>query len=288
MKRILITGKNSYVGTNFRQWLAQWPDQYQVDAISVRDDSWKQHDFSQYDVVLHVAGIAHVSADPKLEKQYYRVNRDLAIEVAVKSKEGKVKQFIFMSSIIVYGDRVELINKETIPEPTDFYGKSKLQAEQGIASLEDTDFKVVLIRAPLIYGPLSKGNFIKLKNLVDYIPLFPNINNKRSMIYIDNMCEFIRLTIDYNREGICFPQNRDYVSTLDVIKIISGISNKKIYYTKVFNFIIRPLSSRLKLLKKVLGNKVYEKDLSSEFNWNYCVLDFKESVESTFEGERLE
>ena len=68
MKKILITGKNSYVGKSFEKWLGNYPDRYSIDSISLRNDSWKEKDFSEYDVVFHVAGIAHVSTDPKWKK----------------------------------------------------------------------------------------------------------------------------------------------------------------------------------------------------------------------------
>ncbi|MBO1913025.1 NAD-dependent epimerase/dehydratase family protein, partial [Microvirga sp. 3-52] len=99
MKQILITGENSYVGNAFDTWLSNNPDLYSIDKVSMRDRSWKKKDFSPYDVVVHVAGIAHVSTDPDMEEKYYRVNRDLTIEVAEKAKADGVKQFIFLSSL---------------------------------------------------------------------------------------------------------------------------------------------------------------------------------------------
>src|SRR5690625_1264736 len=139
MKRILITGVNSYVGNRLAEWLDKWPEKYDVHKISLRDGSWKEKDFSIFDSIVHVAGIAHVSTDPKMEERYYRVNRDLTIEVAKKAKNEGVQQFIFLSSIIVYGDRPTksgVIDHDTIPNPSNFYGKSKLEAEKGIRLLE--------------------------------------------------------------------------------------------------------------------------------------------------------
>src|SRR5690606_4851767 len=129
MKKILITGKNSYVGNSFEKWLGNYPGEYHVEQISLRNNSWKNEDYSKFDTILYVAGIAHVSTDPKMEELYYRVNRDLTIEVAKKAKEDGVKQFIFMSSIIVYGNATsdkKVIDSKTIPKPSNFYGKSKL------------------------------------------------------------------------------------------------------------------------------------------------------------------
>jgi len=177
MKRILITGANSYVGTNVERWLMREPDKYHVDTIDMIDGSWREKDFSDYDVVFHVAGIAHVNAKKNMESLYYKVNTDLTIETAQHAKQCGVKQFIFMSSIIVYGESKSLkpvvITRDTEPKPNGFYGNSKLQAEIGIKKLEDQDFKVVILRPPMIYGPGSKGNFPKLIALAKKTPHVP-------------------------------------------------------------------------------------------------------------------
>lgn len=164
-----------------------------------------------YDVVFHVAGIAHVSSDPKMEDLYYKVNRDLTIETAKKAKAEGVKQFIFMSSIIVYGDSSSskrVIDANTVPAPSNFYGNSKLQAEQGIKDLEADNFKIVVLRPPMIYGKGSKGNYPRLANISTKLPVFPDIDNERSMLHIDNLCEFIKVMIDYEEAGLFFPRTR--------------------------------------------------------------------------------
>src|SRR5699024_10485464 len=101
MKKILITGKNSYIGGKFKEWVEQWPDEYIVDEISVRGDEWKEADFSIYDSVFHVAGIAHRKETKKNKNLYFEVNRDLVQKVAFKAKRDGVRQFIFLSSMSV-------------------------------------------------------------------------------------------------------------------------------------------------------------------------------------------
>lgn len=285
-KRILVTGKNSYIGTSFIKWISQWPDQYEVESISVKGDEWKNHNFSKYDSILHVAGIAHVSADPKKEHLYYKVNRDLAIEVAKKAKNCGVKQFVFMSSIIVYGDsslEKKVIDKNTIPKPSNFYGKSKLQAEEGIKTLEDEHFKIVIIRSPMIYGKGSKGNYPKLAKAARILPLFPDIDNKRSMLYIDNLCEFIRLMIDNEEEGFFFPQNGEYVKTSELVKLIAEVHGKNIRLVKLFNPFVRFAGKKFNLINKVFGNLIYDQCLS-DYKVKYQIRDLIESVYLT-EGE---
>lgn len=281
MKKILITGKNSYIGTHIKNWLEKEQDNYEVTELDVRNDDWQKEDFTKYDIIIHVAGIAHVSTNKKLEDLYYKVNRDLAIQVANKAKKENVKQFIFMSSMIIYGDDElfgtnKKIDKNTKPQPKNFYGNSKLQAEEGIKKLEDADFKVVIIRTPMVYGPNCKGNFVKLKKIAKISPIFPDIQNERSMIYIDNLCEFIKQAIDKEKSGTFYPQNKEYISTKQIIEVMTETMNKKMHFIKLFNPILKLLAKKINLINKVFGTKVYEKELSE--NFEYIVVDNKESI----------
>lgn len=285
MKRVLITGVNSYVGNSFAEWVQQYPQEIQVDKISLRDDSWKDMDFSTYDSILHVAGIAHVSRNPKMQELYYKVNRDLTIEVAEQAKTAGVKQFIFMSSIIVYGDSKAgevVIDEHTEPNPTNFYGQSKLDAEAGVRNLEDNTFNVAVIRPPMIYGKGSKGNYPKLAKAARKLPVFPENKNKRSMLHIDNLTEFLRLMIKNNEQGLFFPQNGEYVCTSNMVKFIADIHNKKIHLTKIFNPIIYMMISKLNIVNKVFGSLVYSQELSS-YKENYRVNYFHETILKTEE-----
>jgi len=280
MKKVLITGANSYIGTSFENYLKKYPDQYMIDTVDMKDGSWRDKDFSYYDVVFHVAGIAHVSSDPKLKDLYYRVNRDLTIETAKKAKVEGVKQFIFMSSIIVYGDSSKnkrVIDRTTIPTPSNFYGDSKLQAEEGLKALEDENFKIVILRPPMIYGKGSKGNYPKLSKAAQILPIFPDIDNERSMLHIDNLCEFIRLMIDNEERGLFFPQNAEYVKTSEMVRLIAEVHGKKIRLTKVFNPIIKMMYG-INVVNKVFGNLVYENSMSVYKKGEYRIRDFEESI----------
>ncbi|RXJ02256.1 NAD-dependent epimerase/dehydratase family protein [Anaerobacillus alkaliphilus] len=287
MKKILVTGANSYVGTSFIKWLSQYPDKYSFDSISLRDDRWKESSFKGYDVVLHTVGIAHVDSnpDPKMEQQYYKVNRDLTIETAQKAKDEGVKQFIFLSSIIVYGDssqinKPRIIDVKTVPKPANFYGNSKLLAEEGIKQLASDKFKVAIIRPPMIYGKESKGNYPKLAKVARKLPIFPNIENQRSMIYIDNLCEFIRLLVDSKDSGLFFPQNAEYVKTSELVKMIAEAHGNKIRLTKFFNPIIYAMGRRIGMVNKVFGSLVYDQGLSN-YKDNYTIRNFNDSIRET-------
>lgn len=287
MEKILITGKSSYIGKKLEAWLAQSPTNYLVDKISVRDASWKNFDFSSYNTVVHLAGIAHISHDPQMEESYYKVNRDLTVEVAKKAKTEGVGQFIFMSSIIVYGDSTydkRTIDRNTVPKPSNFYGNSKLQAERGINELEDKDFKIVTIRPPMIYGDGSKGNYSKLAKIARNLPIFPDIDNQRSMLHIDNLCEFIKLMIDNNESGLFFPQNDKYTKTSEMVQLIGEAHGKKVHLTKLFNPFIKPFVERIEIFNKVFGNLIYDREISI-YKDNYQIRNLKDSIKRTEGGK---
>jgi UDP-glucose 4-epimerase len=217
-----------------------------------------------------------------MEDLYYKVNRDLTIETAEKAKAEGVKQFIFMSSIIVYGDSSSkrVIDRNTVPTPSNFYGNSKLLAEVGIKHLETDNFKIVVLRPPMIYGKGSKGNYPRLANMAKKIPLFPDIDNERSMLHIDNLCEFIKVMMDYEESGLYFPHNKEYVKTSELVKTIADVHGKKIMMTRVFNPVLK-LMFGIGIVNKVFGNLLYEKSMSDYDKANYRIRDFRESIELT-------
>ena len=282
MTRILITGAKSFIGTSLDKWLQQWPDRYQTETVDMMNGFWRNLDFSKYDAVFHVAGIAHVSSDPQLESLYYQINRDLAVETAAKAKAEGVGQFIFMSSIIVYGDsssinHKRIIDQTTLPEPANFYGDSKLQAEKGILALREPNFKIVILRPPMIYGKGSKGNYPKLAKYARKLPFFPDIENERSMLHVDNLCKFISLMIDHQEDGIFFPQNAKYVKTSEMVRLIADVHGKKIRLVKVFNPCLGLLGNKIGLISKVFGNLVYDQKMS-EYMVDYQVHDLAQSI----------
>lgn len=283
MKKILITGKDSYIGTSLEKWLLKDPSNYKIDTIDMKGDAWKEVDFSIYDVVFHVAGIAHVSSNPKMRDLYYMVNRDLAIETAKKAKAEGIKQFIFMSSIIVYGESSNskrVIDKSTFPTPSNFYGDSKLQAEKGIIKFASEKFRIVILRPPMIYGKGSKGNYPRLANLARKISVFPELENKRSMIHIDNLCNFLKVIIDFEDSGMFFPQNSEYVKTSDMVKLVREVNGKKTWMTGKFNWFIKLLFN-FDTIRKLFGNLVYEKSMSDYDKEDYRIRTFRESIELT-------
>lgn len=292
MKRILITGSNSYIGTALENYLKNRKNEYYIDTIDMLDTNWDKYDFSNYDTIFHVAGIAH-SDNGKIndiQKQlYYAVNTELTIKTAQKAKSEGVKQFIFMSSAIVYGNsapigKKKIITIDTPVQPANCYGDSKVQAEKGLLILQDQDFNVVILRPPMIYGRNCKGNFKTLQKLAHHLPVFPKIENCRSMLYIDNLCEFVRLVIKNNENGIFWPQNSEYSNTSEIIKNIALHNNKKILLLKGFTYPLKLLSCFSSIVNKAFGNLSYEQNIS-KYKEEYQLVSLNESIERIEKNE---
>jgi len=292
MKKILITGVNSYIGTSFEKWVSQYPDKYSVDTVDMRDNHWKGKSFKGYDVVFHVAAIVHVKENDV--DKYFKVNRDLAVEVAEKAKVEGVKQFIFLSTMGVYGTETGHITRDTVPTPKTPYAKSKYEAENQLLAMIADDFNIAVLRPPIVYGKDCRGNYPRLANMALKLPVFPDIDNERSMIYIDNLSEFIRLLIVHCVGGLYFPQNKDYVSTTELVRLIAKAHGKGIKVTKLFNWGIAIELKLSETFRKVFGSFVYEKgmmggpgSLMNGESIDYETVSFEESIEHTEYGEQM-
>ena len=281
MKRILITGANSFVGMNIEKWLLKSPNDFHVDTVGTKDDAWKKADYTKYDVVFHVAGIAHVTPKPEMAQLYYKVNRDLTIEIAQWAKKYGVKQFIFMSSGIVYKAskslKGDVKTKDTKPQPNDFYGDSKLQAENGLKELESPSFKVCILRPPMIYGPGNKGNLPRLGWLATKTPIFPAWHNKRSMLYIDNLAEFVTQCIIREMAGTFFPQNAEYSDTVEIVRQIAAEHGHKIWNSRLFNPLVWLGAKFLSAIPKMFSDSYYVQEMS-KYPFDYQIVSFKNSL----------
>ena len=289
MKKILITGANSYIGMSFEKYIKEnYPDDYTVDTVDMIDGNWRNKGFSGYDSVFHVAGIAHadngkISAEK--EKLYRSVNTDLTVETAKKAKADGVKQFILMSSAIVYGDsapigKSKVITRDTPVSPANCYGDSKVQAENGIRSLDDDNFNVVILRPPMIYGKGSKGNYPLLAKIAMKTPMFPKVENTRSMLYIENLCEFVRLMIENDEQGTFWPQNAEYSNTSELVKLIAEAHGKKVRLVRGFCWALKIMSHVTGLVNKAFGSLSYEQDMS-EYKVEYRKQNLSNSVRET-------
>lgn len=297
-KKVLITGAGSYIGETFRAYAAEHYPALEIDAVDMLDASWREKDFSEYDIVYHVAGIAHAdvgNVDEATKAKYYAVNTDLAVEVCEKAKAEGVKEFVFMSSMIVYGDsapygKKKVVDEHTVPKAANFYGDSKLQADVAVRGLADDDFKVIVLRPPMIYGKGSKGNYPTLAKLAKKLPVFPNVDNERSMLHINNLCEFlcqIMLVKEVKENAIVLiPQNGEWTKTSEMVKEIGEVSGKKV---RLVGGIMKPavwIGGKVPgkiggMVNKAFGNSVYKHEISLYSGVDYQNISLKESIKMT-------
>ncbi len=285
LKRILITGTNSFVGKAVQDYLTKWPEKYAVTMIGMRNGEWKDLDFSGFNTVYHCAGLAHSdvgNVSDETKRQYYAVNCDLAIDVAKKAKFAGVGQFIFMSSAIVYGDsapigKEKVIRRDTPCSPANFYGDSKVQAEKGLVALASESFKIVILRCPMIYGKNGKGNFPVLEKIAKKSPIFPKVENKRSMLYVGNLTEFVRLMIDNDEEGFFWPCNREWSNTSELVKLISEVNGKRLILVPGFAWVLKAVSHITGYVNKAFGNLTYEKHLG-DYKCEYRKYSIERSI----------
>lgn len=293
MKKVLIAGANSYIGVSFENYVHEhYGSELSIETVDMIDDNWREKDFSSYDVVFHVAGIAHADVgniSDEVKEKYYAINTDLAIETANKAKADGVKQFVFMSSAIVYGNsapygKQKRITTDTEPKPANFYGDSKWQADKGVRELADNSFIVTVLRPPMIYGKNSKGNYPTLAKMAKKLPIFPDMQNERSMLYIENLCEFLYQVMIRGEGGIFWPQNAEYTRTSELVKIIGEVSGHNIRVSKAWNWVVGLalcIPGKVSgLANKAFGNMIYEQNMS-QYDFKYQKVSLKESIKRT-------
>ncbi|MFC2098661.1 NAD-dependent epimerase/dehydratase family protein [Bacteroidota bacterium] len=233
MTKILITGANSFVGTNFKIY-SRYRD---VEEISLLNNEPEDIDFSKYNVVIHLAAIVHQSK--KITKsEYFQINKDLCLRVADNAKKAGISQFIFLSTVKVYGKFIPesgLLNEDSKCVPGDFYAQSKYEAEIGLIKRGDMNFTVSIIRTPLVYGERVKANMLRMVKLVDTNPLLPfgRMENKRDFTYIENLVSFIDQIISKNASGIFIVKDEKAISTTDLVNYLSKHLGRKVTLFKL-------------------------------------------------------
>lgn len=281
--RVLITGQNSYAGTQFANRITELNKGWNVDFISVRDNSWKQKNFSLYDAVYHVAGIVHKKETPKNKDLYFKVNRDLTYELALKAKSEGVKSFVFLSTMAVYGligkiGEDTIISKETEPAPISNYGESKLEAEKLLNELQTSYFNVSILRIPMIYGPNCPGNYSSLSKLARKIPIFPKIDNKRSMIFVDHLSDIVAHIIEKRLLGVFLVKNPEDVNTVSIVSVIGKYHGNRIYKSSLLGFIFKSFGNRVTTLRKMFGNIYFNNEDCYIEGFQYKAISFEESI----------
>ena len=273
MKRILITGAGSYIGTQVKAYLEAFPGQYAVSEMNMHGDAWTEASFSGYDAVLHTAGIVH------------RENTELPVQVARKAKAEGVGQFLFLSTMSVYGltapvGKPVTITKDTPLKPNDHYGRSKAAAEEKLLPLSEDSFRVAVLRPPMVYGKGCKGNYRALEAFAQKLPFFPLVENRRSMVYIDNLAELIRQLIDDGAAGIFCPQNEEYTNTSRMVAAIARAKGRRVVLVGGFTWALKLLSPLIPAVNKAFGSLCYDRALSA-YGTGYCVKSLPESIAET-------
>jgi UDP-glucose 4-epimerase len=251
MKKLLITGSNGFVGSYF---INKYKNAYDIKTFSFLKDDINTLDCTDIDIVFQLSALVHQMGGASHE-EYERVNVIQTLNLAKKAKESGVKQFVFMSTVKVYGE--ESTNKyreNTLCNPEDEYGKSKFKAEQELLKLEDDNFKVSIVRTPIIYGYGVKANIKALISLANKMPVLPlgKIGNKRSMVYIGNICHLVDEIIKQKQSGIFLASDDMPLSTTKLCELISNNLNKKVYLVKLPFF-----ETLLKLVKPSFHKRLY-------------------------------
>lgn len=286
MKKVLLTGNNSYIGSSLAKWLAQWPNDYIIDTVSVRGNAWKDVSFGHYDVVVHLAALVHSSKHSFSE--FLMINRDLTYSIALKARSEGVKQFIFLSTMGVYGMETGTILNSTEVNPKTLYSLSKYEAEIMLKEIASEQFHIAIVRPPLVYGKDCRGNYERLSRFFQFVRLVPEYNNARSMLFIDNLSAFLRILIDNEAEGVFAPQNKEYVNIKELAKLIIEAHGKKPIVTRLFNPIINFCVGRINCISKVFGSLIYDCNVAIETESrflfqgiDYETCSFKDSITKT-------
>ena len=266
MKSVAITGRSSFIGNALRERLEAFPERYRVRMVSLRGEDWRGEGFAGADCVVHAAGIAHIKAKSIPDADYYRVNRDLALEAARRAKADGARQFVLLSSAIVYGEASPAgarrqIGPDTPTAPANAYGRSKLEAEQGLLALADEGFRVAVVRPPMVYGRGCKGNYNQLARLAGALPVFPRFDNARSVLYVENLAECLRLILDAEAGGLFFPQDARQLSTAELVDLVARARGRRVRFLRCLNPAVRLLGRR-GIVRRAFGDMAYDSSMS--------------------------
>lgn len=269
VRRVLVTGASGFLGTALVQALSKVEGvtltaasrSYQTTAkdnlnyasINFSLDDNFDSILEKIDVIIHCAARVHMMKDAALDplSEFRKVNRDITLCLARRAAALGVKRFIFISSIKVNGE-VSLPNKpfraEDHPLPTDPYAVSKMEAENGLREIaNETNMEFVIIRPVLVYGPGVKANFFNMMRWLNRgFPLpFGLINNKRSLIALDNLVDLITTCIDHPAAAnqIFLASDGEDLSSAELLKRMGAALGKPVYLIPIPVHMIKLIAS---------------------------------------------
>ncbi len=249
--KVLVTGANGYVGSSI---IKLYKDKYNFQKFSLLSKKLEDINFLDINTVIHCAALVHQKTE-QAYKKYNEINVEYPVKLAKLAKTNGVKQFIFISTIAIYGEDLEKLDENSNCNPITSYGKSKLEAEKQLLELNDETFVVSIIRPPMVYGKNAPGNIDSLVKLVKKLSIIPlgKIQNKRSFLYIENLCYLIDELIKQKESGVFLASDDEPVSTSKLIELIDENLEKKVYIIKIPFF-----ESLLKFLKPLFHKKLYQ------------------------------
>ena len=242
---VLLTGSSGFLGTYFKN---RYMDKYLIKTFSFLKDDLKSLHVSDVDVVVHLSALVHQMGGASAS-EYERVNVTQTLQLALKAKESGVGQFIFMSTVKVYGEETKEIYTENFTcKPEDEYGKSKLRVEKALLELEDENFKVSIIRTPIVYG---QDEVVKQR-----------------------------------KSGIFLASDDESLSTTKLVELIAKSLDKKVYLVKIpfFELLLKVLKPSFykRLYRSLEVNNSETKQKLSLTN----PFTVEEGIELMLQGER--
>ena len=231
-KTLMIRAASGFIGSKF---IERYKDKCNIIPVDLLKIKPEEIDFRGVDTVLHLAALVHQMKGAPREK-YFEVNTELTRRVAEEAKKQGVRHFVFYSTVKVYGYDGDLynhniiLNEESECKPmNDPYGESKWEAEKILRRLEDDNFKIGIIRPPMVYGKGVKGNMESLIKLVKMLPILPfNYDkNRRSLVNIENLMYLTALVIDKEDSGVFLPLDEKNISLKEIVEGIEKAYNLK-------------------------------------------------------------
>tara|TARA_X000000950_G_C13920524_1_gene663128 strand:+ start:7926 stop:8825 length:900 start_codon:yes stop_codon:yes gene_type:complete len=288
MKRILLTGASGFLGSSLSSSLEK--DNYKISKYASKKNLKKKimgKDFSKeilsknelrnIDVVIHAAGIAHNKIKKVNEKTYFEINSETPKKIYKESSKANVKKFIFISSI-----KADYKKSPFLKKSRDIYAESKLRAEYLLKNeAKKLNTELIILRPALVYGPNPKGNLKNLEHIIRYglSWLIPEINNKKSLIHIDDFCDAVKFFIDKDSNDntpIVLAEQKKY-STREILEHISNALDLKFSDKKISKFLFLKILKYIPFLKKKLY-KLFESDNFSSEHLNNLGFKCKRSL----------